>query len=540
VLPWSRAERLVTFAILFVAATLVQSWMGALRVEHGLYSDDAAHFMNGMLIRDYLTQAIGSDPMRFAEQYYLHYPKIAPLMWPPLFHVVLGMSLLAGFGAAPTALFLVGFAAAWTAYRLHVIIRQVCGSGLGFVAAGMFLTTPLVMNMSSVVMLDVILAALAIEAAYWLARFASSRSWRHAAAYGALAAAACLTKGNGVAVVLLPLLLMAITRRFNLLRGPGLYIAAAIVLVVAVPILAISASFDAGIGDFGFVTLARVWNRMVFYGGDLWREIGAALIGLALIGGTVATIRARRRPAEAVPLTEALLALVAAAVLFHLLNPHLVSANRYLTMAIAPIIGIAMAGILDIRSLRVGPGPMVTTVIALAVVASAADRRVEPLIPLGYRTVVGQLASTHQLAGRRLLVVADEIGEGAAVTEAAVLGLGPAPTIIRGSKLLAHGNWGGHDQAVYDSPAAMMQDLEDLHVTYLLLDRSAASGRLIYFGQVAALTDFGLGRLERIQIESVGMAARPLELYRVVHSSPGAPKSLRIGLQYTIGRTVEQ
>jgi hypothetical protein len=86
----------------------------------------------------------------------------------------------------------------------------------------------------------------------------------------------------------------------------------------------------------------------------------------------------------------------------------------------------------------------------------------------------------------------------------------------------------------------MMQDLEDLHVTYLLLDRSAASGRLIYFGQVAALTDFGLGRLERIQIESVGMAARPLELYRVVHSSPGAPKSLRIGLQYTIGRTVEQ
>jgi hypothetical protein len=394
--------------------------------------------------------------------------------------------------------------------------------------------------MASVVMLDVVLAALSIEAAYWLARFASSRSWRHAAAFGGLAAAACLTKGNGVAIVLVPLLLMAITGRFNLLRRPGLYIAAGIVLVVAVPILAVSASFDAGIGDFGPVTLARIWSRMLFYGGDLWREIGAALIGLAVIGGTVATVRARRRPTEAVPLTEALLALVAAAILFHLLNPHLVSANRYLTMAIAPIIGIGMAGILDIRSLRVGPGPMVTTVIALAVVASAAERRVEPLVPLGYRTVVAQLAAAHQLAGQRLLVISDEIGEGAAVTEAAVLGLAPTPTIIRGSKLLAHGNWGGQDRLAYDSSLALMQDLEDLHVTYVLLDRSAASGRLIYFGQMEALTDCGLGRLERIQIDSAGAASRPLELYRVTHSSPGPPKSLRIGLQYTIGRTVEQ
>jgi Tfp pilus assembly protein PilX len=180
VLSWSRAQRLATFAGLFLAVVLVQSWMGALQVERGLHSDDAAHFMNGLLIRDYLTHAMGSDPMRFAEQYYLHYPKIAPLMWPPLFHVLLGFSLLAGFSAAPTALFLVGLAAAWTAFRLHLIVKHVAGSALAFAAAGLFLTTPLVMTMTSVVMLDVILAALAIEAAYWLARFVSSESWRHA------------------------------------------------------------------------------------------------------------------------------------------------------------------------------------------------------------------------------------------------------------------------------------------------------------------------------------------------------------------------
>jgi hypothetical protein len=42
------------------------------------YSDEAAHFMNGLLIRDYLTQGLGNNPMHFAEQYYLSYPKLRP------------------------------------------------------------------------------------------------------------------------------------------------------------------------------------------------------------------------------------------------------------------------------------------------------------------------------------------------------------------------------------------------------------------------------------------------------------------------------
>jgi hypothetical protein len=113
---------------LVVVVLALQFRMGAYRVERGVYSDDAAHFMNGLLIRDYLRSPIGTNPMRFAEQYYLHYPKIAPLMWPPLFHVVLGISLLPGLPAFPTALLLVGLCAAWTAWRLFGIVRELSGS----------------------------------------------------------------------------------------------------------------------------------------------------------------------------------------------------------------------------------------------------------------------------------------------------------------------------------------------------------------------------------------------------------------------------
>ena len=60
--------------------------------------------MNALLLRDYLTHALGQNPLAFAEAYYLSYPKIAPLMWPPFFHGALGLFLLPGWAAHPAAL----------------------------------------------------------------------------------------------------------------------------------------------------------------------------------------------------------------------------------------------------------------------------------------------------------------------------------------------------------------------------------------------------------------------------------------------------
>jgi len=42
---------------------------GAFTVERGFDSDDAAHLMNGLVIRDYIDQAFDTNPVRFAEQY---------------------------------------------------------------------------------------------------------------------------------------------------------------------------------------------------------------------------------------------------------------------------------------------------------------------------------------------------------------------------------------------------------------------------------------------------------------------------------------
>ena len=71
------------FALLLGLELLLQGWSGVHRTELSHYPDEAAHFTNGLLIRDYLRTGLGESPLHFAEEYYLSFPKVALLIWPP-------------------------------------------------------------------------------------------------------------------------------------------------------------------------------------------------------------------------------------------------------------------------------------------------------------------------------------------------------------------------------------------------------------------------------------------------------------------------
>lgn len=537
------------FAVCLAVVLGLQLWTGSYRVERGIYSDDAAHFMNGLVIRDYLTSALGQDPLRFAEGYYLSYPKIAPLMWPPLFHVALGLFLLPGWPPAVAALFFVALIAAWLAWRLYGMVRTIAGPLAAFLATSLTLTTPLVQALSGVVMLDIAIAAFVLEAVYWLARYAQSSSRRDAVLFGVFAAAACLTKGDGVAVVLAPLVLIGITGRYDLLRKSGLYIAAAIVLVFAVPLLAVSARLDHAIGDFGPVTIPMVVQRLQFYFGQLWRQVGPLSMLLSFVGMAVAIRTGSKEKApEILPIKEALVALVFATVTFHLLTPHLATVSRYLTVTIGPLIGLAFVGAWAIVDLvrpaarRSASRMLVAGAIVLAAVVTRPG--LQHNRPLGYRDIIARLTESGELAGRRLLVVSDEVGEGAFVSEAAVMGVHPSPTMVRGSKLLASDSWLGRDFRMrYASPAALLSDLEALHIAYVLVDASEASRQLPYFAQVQALVEtepvrFALDYSRAA--DPTNGPRRSLALYRVTSLSDGPPKQIEIDLSSTLGRSLRR
>ena len=470
----------------------VQVYSQAYLTEPGGYFDDVSHLMNGMVLRDYLTTALGQDPMAFAESYYSSYPKIAPLMWPPLFHVALGVFLLPGWPADAGALVFVALIAAWLGWRLHTVART-----LG-VAAGLWLipllvlTTPIVAALFSTVMLDIAIAALSLESTYWLARYWRSGATKHALLFGLFVAFACLTKGNGVALVLMPPALIALTGRFDMLRRPGLYWAALVVITLGAPLLAISAVKDAAIGDFGFIEGSEVFRRVAFYSTHLWHQLGPAVLTFAAFG-IVATVRRRRDSDAAAVLSAAVLAVLIASATFHLLMPVHVAASRYLTTAIGPMVVLAFLGAWD-AARRVYPvywrASAFGFLVTLLVVATVAFRpSVRVSQPVGYRDVVAAMVTTGELPGRRVLIVGDVVAEGAFVAEAALAGMASPPTIVRGSKFLASDNWNGQNfQMLYRSPEDVYRDLLAYRIEFVVIDQSERSMRLPYFDQVKALT----------------------------------------------------
>jgi hypothetical protein len=66
---------------------------GAYTADLASNEDEAAHAVSSLLVHDYLARPfrppakpMPAHPMRFAERYYAHYPKLAIGHWPPFLY----------------------------------------------------------------------------------------------------------------------------------------------------------------------------------------------------------------------------------------------------------------------------------------------------------------------------------------------------------------------------------------------------------------------------------------------------------------------
>jgi hypothetical protein len=533
--PWWLTNPVALAPLMFLVVLGIQIAVGAFHSERGLFSDESSHLMNGLLLRDYLREGLGQNPLAFARDYYHHYPKIAPFMWPPLFHTILGLVLLPGWSPTIAALVLLALCTTWTAWRLYTVILSFSSVPVALGAVGLFLATPAVISLTSSVMIDIVIAMFALESAYWLGRFCHTKATRDGVLFGIVTALGCMSKGNGISAVVAPVLLVG-AGHHRLLRKPGLYVAAAIVMVLAVPPLYVAYQLDASLGDFGPLTWMLVWKRWVFFSGQVWHQLGTGPILFAFVG-MAATIARRSKISPATAGTAAGLSSVAAgAFAFHLLSPHTVSHARYITLALAPLLGLTALGVTTVTLVvRARPARWALQLLIFGVLV-VAHLAAHPLLaaqaPLGYRTVMRTLDERRQLAGHRVLVVSNENGEGAAVVEAGVRHPVPAATIVRGSKVLASDDWMGRNLRLkYRRAGDLLADLEAMHVDYIVVDSSADALRLPYWPLVAEMVSTHPDRIDKIlelAVDPVRGPIRPLALFRLKFRTPGAPKAIEL------------
>jgi len=114
----------------------------------------------------------------------------------------------------------------------------------------------------------------------------------------------------------------------------------------------------------------------------------------------------------------------------------------------------------------------------------------------------------------------------------------PRATVIRGTKFVATDDWAGSRfQMLYDSPRALLKEMEDLHVDYLVMDDSQdAVAGVRFWPLIRELIDTNGDRLERV-FEANGQ--RRLVTYRLKYQSPGPPRPLEIPLAYSLGRVLK-
>ncbi len=154
--------------------------------------------MTGVFVRDALADAAWRHPGEYATRYYLQYPALGLMVWPPFFYVVEGGFMFLFGTSFSVALLTVGLFALLAALSFY---RLICRTHNPTIAAAALLVcglSPLVFSFSRQVMLEVPALALALTAIFHFERYLDDQ-WRWDALLACLfAALTALTRFDGV------------------------------------------------------------------------------------------------------------------------------------------------------------------------------------------------------------------------------------------------------------------------------------------------------------------------------------------------------
>lgn len=465
-------EAVVVFAAFFAAVVLLQQLSGAFSSAFGGYPDEPAHLVTSLLARDFLADAnfqTLTHPLQFARDFYYHYPKVAIGHWPPLFYAVAGVWFLT-FGASRlTAILFIAVTAAVTATVIYFTGKRLIGIWAGVLAAVLFVASPLVQESSVRFMSEHLSTLASLVSALSFARLARSGRIADGLLFGMAATLAILTHPNAWALAVLPLLTMAFTNCWWLLRRWGLWASTLPPLLIAVPWYVVTlAMVEDGVGGG-----EPLWIQGPKFAWDIYAGVGVAALVFALIGVWITLIQVRQRAVVA-PEWAALAALAVALFVLHSVIPT-GAENRYMVPVIAPVVLFSAAGVDYVARLaRRWPYALMRSGLAALVLAAFGIQCFALPLQLrngGYNAMVKDVASQLSNAPQVWLVSSSSTGEGSLVAAVALQESHPASYVLRGKTLLAGGDWlWNNTQDRFDTPAKLSALLDQIPVTVVVID----------------------------------------------------------------------
>jgi hypothetical protein len=520
---------------------------GAFHGEFGEYPDEPSHFITGLMVRDYVLSGAPAPPMKYAENYYLHYPKIALGHYPPFLYVVEAAWMTVLPISRQSALLLNAVLTAISATLLGLFIRNSYGLWAGLGAGLLLVALPLTQYVSGMVMAEPLSTCLALGALLFFGRYLEEERWADSAWFGVLAGLAILTKQVALFLALVPPIAVLLSGKLYLLKRFSFWLSAVVTMALAAPWYVYAArTFVVKISSLAALAYARPTLeeqlRLVP------QAVGYVLTALMIAGIWTLIVRplvARSRPQG----TWALFA--AAVVAFFLFRQAVPSAMepRHLANVQPALVAFMVGGIVWLQEeLSRFRGRRGTWAAAIAAAAGCAflleSFRFPPRRYHGFEEAASELAANADLRDETFLVCSDAGGEGAFIAQVAARDQRPGHIILRGSKMLADISWGGANYSLrFTTPLDIMKFMESVPVRILILESSGPRSGQAHERLVDEMIRQYPERWSLIRSYPNLRPASPpgvgVHAYRLLTREGQSRSRVRIELQRHLGRAIE-
>ncbi len=199
--------------------------------------DETRHVMTGVFISDAIADwpTSTADPRGYAVRYYMQYPALGIVIWPPFFYLVEGVAMWAlGTSYLVSRLVIYAFALFGGVYAYR-LFRRTHGTPVALAALAVLGLAPLVFMFSGYVLLEVPTLALVLASVFHFERYVGEKRARDAVLACLFAALAALTRFDGVLLLPFVLLRLGFTRQFGLLLRRPVLLGLLLALVLTVP-----------------------------------------------------------------------------------------------------------------------------------------------------------------------------------------------------------------------------------------------------------------------------------------------------------------
>jgi hypothetical protein len=460
--------------VLMLFGVIALQWHAALLMLGGSLQGDAAkHYTSGVMVYDYLRRGLGSNPVRFAEEFEVRYPLVAIGQWPPIYYAVQAAFYFVAGPSIRSAQILSTLMAAGLALLVFFSLKANEGARIALIAAGVFLAAPLVQVAAWAVMSDLLTGVFIYLAILAFAELLDEPGhWKAAVAFAAYAIAAVLSKGSAWALVPFFLLAPLLARRIRFFRSRWVLGPLLAVFLFGSIFYLLAARFGVGypmhlshyFGE-GTRDRLRLLQQMMGFA-------PATLIGLGFAGGLVA-LNARWRHGDdshGTTLSLVAAAWIASQFLFLMVFPMTLEA-RVLLPSLAPLAVLAagfllwLQGVLRRTPVLAAAAPALLSAIVVANSIAGGIYRID-----GFREAAN--AMPYPPDGALILVATNYWrGEEEIIAERLSHDVAHRDVILRGSHVLAIMDTNEKtDQPLFHSAEAVRAYLLQMPVRFVVLN----------------------------------------------------------------------